>query len=267
MSNVFIAPLSLILDLRYRIKIISALMIREVHTRFGRDNIGALWVVGEPFLFTLIVVFLWYSVRSPNDNSVPVAAFVLTGYAPLTMWRHSVSRSTNCFQANAGLLYHKQIGLMDILVARIMLEVYGTIMAFIVICSGFYLVGIYDPPVNYGLFYLGWIYLILFSIGTALIVSCLSEQFDWIEKLTSPLLYIMAPLSGAFYLVDWLPYPAQKVALLLPSVHGFELIRAGQFGPALHMHYDIPYVTYTCLFLILIGLILSVNVRKYIEME
>ena len=40
-------------------RVIHALLMREVITRFGRHNVGVLWLVGEPMLFTLGVAALW----------------------------------------------------------------------------------------------------------------------------------------------------------------------------------------------------------------
>ena len=40
-------------------RVISALLMREVITRFGRENVGVLWLIGEPMMFTLGVATLW----------------------------------------------------------------------------------------------------------------------------------------------------------------------------------------------------------------
>ena len=53
--------------------------------------------------------------------------------------------------------------------------------------------------------------------------------------------YILIPLSGAFFMVAWLPPAAQEVALLIPFVHGVEMIRAGVFGEFVETHYDVAY--------------------------
>ncbi|MDP3222903.1 MAG: capsule polysaccharide export ABC transporter permease, partial [Rubrivivax sp.] len=42
-------------------RVIGALMMREVITRFGRHNLGALWLVAEPMIFTLGVAAVWAS--------------------------------------------------------------------------------------------------------------------------------------------------------------------------------------------------------------
>lgn len=41
--------------LRVQVKVIKALIVRELVTRFGRDNIGFLWIVAEPLLFAGLV--------------------------------------------------------------------------------------------------------------------------------------------------------------------------------------------------------------------
>ena len=40
-------------------RVIFALLMREVLTRFGRHNIGFLWMFVEPMVFTLFVAGLW----------------------------------------------------------------------------------------------------------------------------------------------------------------------------------------------------------------
>ncbi len=54
-------------------------------------------------------------------------------------------------------------------------------------------------------------------------------------------------------MVDWLPPIAQEVVLLLPMVHGVELLREGYFGSTVHAHYDIAYMASICLVLTLFG--------------
>lgn len=55
-------------------------------------------------------------------------------------------------------------------------------------------------------------------------------------------------------MVDWLPAPAQKLALMLPMVHGVEVLREGYFGSVVRAHYDLGYMAMCCLVLTLFGL-------------
>ena len=46
-------------SLTIQTRIIWALLLREMMTRFGRHNIGFLWLFVEPMMFTLGVTALW----------------------------------------------------------------------------------------------------------------------------------------------------------------------------------------------------------------
>lgn len=257
----------LIEALRLRFVVVGALMLREVHTRYGRDNLGFLWLVAEPMLFCIGVVAVWSATKPPHEHGIPVLAFVMTGYIPFFLWRHCVFRSVLCFRANGSLLYHRQIGVMDFLIARILLEIYGSIVTFLILAFTFGTIGLYSMPADLGLFYLGWLFMILYSGGLAIILACLSEMYDWVEKLVAPSTYLIMPVSGAFFMVDWLPYDLQKYALLIPSVNAYEIIRAGQFGESVRTHFDIAYVSFVCLVLVAVGLALTRSVRSHIEIE
>ena len=40
-------------------RVIGALLMREIITRYGRNNIGFLWLFVEPLLLTLVMVLMW----------------------------------------------------------------------------------------------------------------------------------------------------------------------------------------------------------------
>ena len=73
---------------RIQQRVIGALLMREVLTRFGRHNIGFLWVFVEPMIFTIGVVTLWTVVDVGHGSSIPIVAFGITGYSSVLLWRH-----------------------------------------------------------------------------------------------------------------------------------------------------------------------------------
>jgi capsular polysaccharide transport system permease protein len=252
---------------RLQFSVIWALILRELHTRYGRENIGFLWVVGEPILFCGGVAIAWTAMRPTHEHGLAVTAFVITGYVPLTMWRHSVGRGVKAFEANGSLLFHRQVTPLDILLARVFLEVVGTIMAGILVACGAILMGFMDPPVDIGLVYLGLFYHSGFCLSFALLVGCLSERSELVEKALSVLMYLSLPFSGSFSMVDWLPPSFQRILLWSPSVHNIEMIRAGQFGPAVHAHYDLYYDTWITALMLLIGVSMTLRIRKHITVQ
>jgi capsular polysaccharide transport system permease protein len=253
--------------LRLQAIVIFALMMREIHTRYGRENLGFVWLIAEPFMFCMGVIGIWTVLHGRYEHGIPILGFVLTGYMPLTLWRHCVQRSVHCFRANASLLYHRQVRMLDLLVARIVLEVYGSIIAYAVIAFIFWATGFYELPEDWGLFYLGWAYMIAFSGGLGLVMGCVSEMAEWSEKLVGPFMYFLLPISGVFFMTDWLPDRYRELALYVPTVNAFEMIRGGQFGPSVRVHYEIGYTTAVSVALILLGLILCRQVHRHLVAE
>jgi capsular polysaccharide transport system permease protein len=255
---------SILRAFRIQARVIWALMMRELQTRYGRENIGFLWIVGEPAFFAIGVTILWSLVRSSHEHGIPIIGFTLTGYIPLLVFRHCVNRSVRAFESNGSLLYHRQVTLFDCLAARLILEVYGSIATYILVAGGCMLVGLMNFPVDFGLFYLGWFYMILFSVGSGLILATLSEISETMEKLVPIFSYLYLPFSGAFTMVDWLPPKFQTLLLYSPGQNAVEMIRGGQFGAYIHPHYDVVYVTSVCVIMILVGMSLTLRARRFV---
>src|ERR1700691_1637101 len=116
---------SLLRSLAVERRVLYALMMREIITRFGRENLGVLWLVAEPMLFTLGVATLWAAVGAHRGSPIPVVAFAITGYSSVLTWRNSASRAGSAVAANKSLLYHRNVKIVDVLLTRIVLEISG----------------------------------------------------------------------------------------------------------------------------------------------
>jgi capsular polysaccharide transport system permease protein len=245
-------------------RVIWALVLRELQTRYGRENIGFLWMVGEPIMFCAGVAVVWTMIRPAHEHGLPVTAFVITGYVPLTMWRHCIMRSLKAFEANGALLFHRQVTPLDIILARVLLEVVGTLIAGAIVGGVAIVLGVMDPPKDVALLYLGLLLHALFSLASALLIASLSERSDILEKVLSAAMYLSLPLSGAFAMVSWLPESTRWIVLLSPSVQNLEMIRGGQFGTGSHPIYSITYAVSTIAIMLLWGISLTLRSRRFI---
>jgi ABC-type polysaccharide/polyol phosphate export permease len=228
--------------------IIGALTMREVHVRYGRKNIGFLWIMAEPFLFTFGVILIRSLLPTGTESrGVPLVGFLMTGYTPFLLYRHMVGHSIHCIEHNQNVLYHRRVKFLDLFLSNYILEVAGIAMAFIFGCTIFISAGFLFLPRNPALLLAGWLYAIWFSAALALLIGALSPLSTLVDKLYNPLSYLSLPISGAFYLVDWLPSSYGRLALYVPMVNYFEMIRGGYFGGAIDVHYDALYLTIVCL--------------------
>jgi ABC-type polysaccharide/polyol phosphate export permease len=241
--------------------------MREVITRFGRHNIGFLWLFVEPMLFTLGVTALWTLAQTAHGSNLPIAAFALTGYSSVLMWRNMPGRCIGAIGPNLALMYHRHVKVIDIFAARLLLEGGGATISFVVLGLFFTAIGWISPPEDVGKVLFAWFMLAWFGCSLALLMGAWSEQSEVIEKLWGPCSYLLFPLSGAAFMVDALPKAAQDVVLTLPMVHGVELLREGYFGSTFKAHYDINYMAVVCAGLTLFGLVKTRKISRTVMPE
>ena len=256
---------SLLRSLTIQRRTLHALMMREVITRFGRDNLGALWLIAEPMIFTLGVATLWNTAGLNHGSSMPIIAFAVTGYSSVLVWRNCASRSVMAIDSNLPLLFHRNVKVIDVFLTRIILEIAGATGSFAILAAFFSSIGWMEAPIDMLRVLFGWLMLIWFGTALALCIGAGTAHSDVVEKLWSPAAYLLFPLSGAGFMVDWLPPAFQKVVLLLPMVHGVEILREGYFGNTVRTHYDVGYMALCCLILSFVALYLVRNAGEKIE--
>lgn len=249
------------------LKIIGALMMREMVTRFGREGLGFAWVVGEPLLFCFGIMILWSATKPDYEHGVRLIPFVMTGYMSLILIRHLIGALSSALQANLGLLYHRTISPIHIFSARALIEIGGTTAAFIVVYGVLLALGEVKPPTDYLTLYAGWVLLCWVGVGFALVLAGLAMRYDVFERLISLISYVLIPLSGAFTMVAWLPPDFQKFLLLIPFVHGIEMVRAGVFNEFTPTHFDVGYALLCGAVFNLLGLAMIAGARDRIAVE
>jgi ABC-type polysaccharide/polyol phosphate export permease len=228
--------------------------MREILTRFGRHNIGFLWLFVEPMMFTLGVTALWTLTKSVHGSDLPIVAFALTGYSSVLLWRNMPSRCIGAIEPNLSLMYHRHVKVIDIFAARLLLEAGGATISLVTLGLFFSFIGWIEPPEDILEVVYGWVMLAWFGAALASLLGALSQEWEIVEKLWHPAAYLLFPLSGAAFMVDALPKQAQDAVLYLPMVHSVELIREGYFGSQFKAHYDMGYMALFCIGLTVLAL-------------
>jgi ABC-type polysaccharide/polyol phosphate export permease len=247
-------------------RVLHALMMRELITRFGRDNLGVLWLVGEPMIFTLGVTTLWSAAGLAHGGTgIPIVAFAVTGYSSVLMWRNAATQCSAGVEQNKPLLFHRGVLIIDVFLTRIALEIIGATSSFIVLSLFFTYIGWMPVPSNLLMVSGGWFMLAWCGASLALLVGAGSAFSPLAHRLWHPIAYLLFPLSGAAFMVEWLPNKLQNVVLFLPMVHGVELLRRGYFGDIVRTHYDMGYMAKCCLVLTLCGLYVMREASRRVE--
>lgn len=254
-------------SLAIQARVIGALLVREMLTRFGRHNIGFMWLFVEPMLFTLGITALWTATKGAHGSSLPIVAFAVTGYSSVLMWRNSAGRCAKAIEPNLSLMYHRNVKVIDIFAARIILEMAGSTTSILILSTVFIALGWMAMPNDILMMIQAWLLLAGFAVGLGLVIGAVSERSEVFERVWHTVTYLMFPMSGAVFMVEWLPSAAQKVVLSLPMVHGVEMLRHGYYGNMVRT-YEEPFYLLTCdLVLLMIGLALVRETGRRVEPE
>ena len=252
---------------RSRMRVMSALMIRELHTRFGRENLGYVWLFVEPALLGVgVALWQWVmrgSAAMPGDLNK--FSFFLIGYILFYLFRTLVSRSPYGIAANTQLLYHSRVTVEAVMWARSVLD--GAAVA---ICITIFLViiGVImgDWPSDPLQMMAGVALMMLLAHGTGLIfLSMTAVNAGLVDKIVHPFTYLSIPFSGMFYMVWWLPGSFQAVVLWSPLMHIMEFTREGQFGTRVPYTYDLSFVIISIVVLNFVGLCALRAAKPHLE--
>jgi capsular polysaccharide transport system permease protein len=257
-------------ELKKHRTIVWALLMRELSTRYGRNNIGFLWLVAEPLIFSTGVAVLWTWMRPPYEFGVQITAFVITGYLPLILIRQMINYSVGGVKNNSGLLFHRMVTPLHLLATRSLIEFIGVTLSACLCVFVYHMLGILPLPRDFsslGYVYAGWFTLGLFSFGVGMTMGALAEIFEFTERFVSISTYLLIPLSGAFWPATALPPGVRQGVLAVPVIHNFEMIRHGFFGVEISTYFSLPYAVAGAVIATLIGVALVQYVRDRVEVD
>lgn len=237
-------------------RVIWALILRETVTRFGREGLGMLWMIGEPAMF-IIGVMVIFSLIDQGYGNVGVGEYLAVSYPTLLFWRNGTGRVVKALEINRSLLHHRPIRPMDVIYARIILEFSSAIGVFFFLFPVFIFVGVCHIPSNLFEMCIGYVLIVWFSFAFVLIMVALSDLSETIEKVSHIILYLMLPFSGVFWPAYLVPEPYRTYLLYFPLVDAVEYFHHGYFGDRMLTYYNLGYTTFILLSMTVLGYMLS----------
>ncbi len=249
-------------------RVIGALIMRETWTRYGRENLGFAWLFGEFLIFAMPVIVMWHFIRGEYEHNLLVVPFVWTGYLPILLFRHMGSHMLRAVRLNLSLLYHRNVTPFDVVVSRMAVEILGNVGAAIFSFFALYSIGQMIWPHNMPLLFLGYFYMIWWCVSVGLVIAAFSERTVIFEKIWAPVSYMYLPVSGFFYMADWMsPKIRDFLLTFMPALPCYEMIRGGLFGSAVRVYYDITQLTFTLAVITVFGLFALRDVRRHLVNE
>jgi capsular polysaccharide transport system permease protein len=213
-----------------RMRVLFALVVREMTTKFGRSWGGYLWAVAEPLGGILLLTIAFsLAVRTPPLGS-NFALFYATGIIPFFLFSNVTASVGQAVATNRGLLTYPVVRPLDAVLAKFITDFLTMFIIGVLLYTG--IIRYYALPVALDLvaIFNGFLLMGLLGLGFGTL-NCVIFRFwpTWRHiwsMLTKPLFVI----SCMFYTFESLPAQVQAVMWYNPLNHPIGLMRSGFYS-------------------------------------
>jgi ABC-2 type transport system permease protein len=161
-------------------------------------------------------------------------------------------------------IFASPIKVSELMISLSILGIVRSFMAFLVMISvSFVLYQFNIFTFNLAHFAMFISILLLFAWGLGLLISSLVFRYGTrVQVLAWSTIWVLQPFSCVFYPVSALPSWAGKIAIILPTTHIFEQLRASLAGQALNYGSIMYAIIGSILFLVVMTFVISKSIEK-----
>lgn len=234
---------------------ITALILREMQTTYGRSPGGYLWALLEPIggIFLLTVVF------SVGFQSPPIgtdfAPFYASGLIPFFLFISVSAKMAQSLQFSRQLLAYPSVTFVDALIGRLIVNTMTQLLVGYIIFTG--VLFIYDTQgaIDLSAITLSFALVTLLAAGIGTLNCFLTMCFPvWINVwsiLTRPLFL----LSCIIFLFETIPQPYRDWLWYNPLVHVVAIMRGGFYSNYDYSYVSVTYVIMVSMICLTVGLL------------
>ena len=236
-------------------RVVSALMLREMSSTYGRSPGGYLWAILEP-VGAIAFLSLGFSllIRAPALGTSFIL-FYATGYLPFDLYGVLARKIGTSINYSRALLAYPNVLWIDAIVARFLLNVITSVTVTCIILTGILAIVSTRTVIELQPILIGMSAAAALGLGVG-VMNCL--LFGLLPVWQQVWGIVTRPLflaSGLFYIYEDLPQTAQNILWWNPLLHITGLVRTG-FYPTYHPNYiSMTYCFGVALLLIFFGLI------------
>ncbi|RVG94217.1 ABC transporter permease [Sinorhizobium meliloti] len=243
--------------MRQHFRVVAAMMVREVSTRYGSKPGGYAWALIDPVAHVAIMTLVFEAIARMPALGSSFALFFATGYLPFNFYQAMASYMTGAVKANKSLLNYPVVSPADVVVARYLVQILtSALVSVLVIFCVVALEDVHLHGVEFSRVVAACFLGSLLGLGVALVNLFFNSRGSLYEQVYGIVSRPMFLISGVFFLPDSLPHPFREIILYNPIVHVVMLFRTGFYPEYRAMGMDLQYLGEFTAVMIFLGLAL-----------
>ena len=208
---------------------ITALILREISTTYGRSPGGYVWAVLEPAAgIALLTVVFSIGFRHPPLGT-NFAFFYAAGILPFLMFNEVSNKIGQTIQFSRALLNYPRVTFVDAIVARLLLNTLTQLTVSAIVLSFIMLVYKPDTTLDFSKIMTAYAMAIALSIGVGTINSYLNMAYPIWQTIWAVFNRPLFLISCIIFLFETVPQPYSGYLWYNPLVHIVGMMRDGYY--------------------------------------
>lgn len=214
------------------IRSVMALILRESRTRFVRYKLGILWAFLDPAAHTALMLLIFTVIGKNSIYGMSVALFIITGLVPYQFFASAFGQMNSAVIGNRDLFMHPRVQVIDVIVARSILETFVAAVVFVLFLLG---VLVFEGSLYVGnvlMVLLGFVGLLSCGAGLGLFTASIKIVLPGVATIIQHATKLLFFTSGVFFSPEMFPSKLRDIFMLNPLLHYITMIRSN-FTPVL----------------------------------
>lgn len=238
---------------RTHVRVVGALLVREMASRFGSKPGGYLWAFLDPAAHITLLSLLFGSIsrRPVLGSSFPL--FFATGFLAFQFYAAMSGYINGAVKSNRSLLSYPSVAPIDTILARLILQLVTTVVVAAIVLAIISAMLPVPPTLNWIALSQAVVSASAIGLGIGLFnnVAFQNGLYEKVFKIVTRPLYL---ISGVFFLPDALPYPYRDIVLLNPLCHVVMLFRVGFYPEYNPQSLDVTYLSIFSAITVFVGM-------------
>jgi capsular polysaccharide transport system permease protein len=210
-------------------RLVLAIMLRDIKTRFGGSEWGVLIATGWPLSHILVLLVINTAVGRTTPYGESGALWIATGVVPFMAFNYMSRFIMLGIVLNRPLLSFPIVKVTDLLISRAVIEVLNAGLVILILFTIFFSLGIDFIPHDISQASLALLSMMLLGLGMGVLNSVIAAAFPFWATGYALFMILSWVSSGILFVPDALPDIARVPLSYLPWLQGVEWTRSAYY--------------------------------------
>lgn len=238
------------------LRVIAALLLREMSTRYGKTPGGYVWSIIEPLAAIMVLSVGFALILRTPPIGTSFMLFYATGYMPYSMFNTVSNMVGRSISFSKPLLQYPAVTWVDAVLARFLLNSLTSTLITLILITGILVVSDTQAVLDMVPILRAGLLTMLLAFGVGVLNCALSGLFPLWEVIWSVITRPLFIASGVFFLYDDMPQLAREVLWYNPLIHVIGEFRSGFYPMYMADYVSNLFVLSVALVSLVMGLVL-----------